>query len=128
MPGTHADHEQSLCYDKAVAQGIRTAKLPIGEYIKMSSRFVLTTNQVVEIMLKYLECRDWKEAFMEVIPQRKQPKLKPTQEETQGCGGGDEKARGVEEIVEGAASMPGVEGVEEAASTPQPETSSKAKR
>lgn len=98
----------------------------------MSSRFVLTTNQVVEIMLKYLECRDWKEAFMEVIPQRKQPKLKPTQEKTQGCGGGDEKARGVGEIVKDAASVLGgsgeVEGAEETACTPQPETSPKAGR
>lgn len=99
----------------------------------MSSRFVLTTNQVVEIMLKYLECRDWKEAFMEVIPQRKQPKLKPTQEKTQSCGGGDEKVSETEEIVEGAASVlggsgGGVEGAEEAARTPQPETSPKAGR
>ena len=42
----------------------------------MSSRFVLTTNQVVEIMLKWLGCRDWKEAFLKVIPQRKQPKAR----------------------------------------------------
>ncbi|KAH8151739.1 uncharacterized protein LAJ45_04361 [Morchella importuna] len=68
---------KSLCYNKATAQNIRTAKLPIGDYIKMSSRFVLTTNQVVEIMLKYLECRDWKQAFIAVIPPRKQPVVKP---------------------------------------------------
>lgn len=43
----------------------------------MSSRFVLTTNQVVEIMLKYLDCRDWKQAFIAVIPPRKQPVVKP---------------------------------------------------
>lgn len=84
--------KKSLCYNKATAQGIRTAKLPIGDYIKMSSRFVLTTNQVVEIMLKYLECRDWKQAFIAVIPPRKQPVVKPA-----GAG-----AAGAETAKEGA--------------------------
>ncbi|CAN4126997.1 unnamed protein product [Withania somnifera] len=52
-------------------QGIQTAKLPIGTYLKMSSSQVLTVNQVVEILLKYLETGDWKTSFFEVIPQRK---------------------------------------------------------
>lgn len=78
----------------------------------MSSRFVLTTNQVVEIMLKYLECRDWKEAFMEVIPQRKQPTVKPLQQEEEGQNGEGKggKTQGVGESAEGAASAKGAEG------------------
>ncbi|KAJ3003652.1 UNVERIFIED_CONTAM: tRNA methyltransferase 10 [Siphonaria sp. JEL0065] len=62
---------KNLCLNRAEAAGLKTAQLPIGEYIKMSSRKVLTVNQVLEIMAKYLETKDWKAAFLHVIPQRK---------------------------------------------------------
>ncbi|XP_059307078.1 tRNA (guanine(9)-N1)-methyltransferase [Lycium ferocissimum] len=62
---------KGLTMKKAEDQGIQTAKLPIGTYLKMSSSQVLTVNQVVEILLKYLETGDWKTSFFEVIPQRK---------------------------------------------------------
>ncbi|KAL3521809.1 hypothetical protein ACH5RR_014643 [Cinchona calisaya] len=62
---------KGITLNKAKEQGIQTAKLPIGSYLKMSSSQVLTVNQVIEILLKYLETRDWKASFFEVIPQRK---------------------------------------------------------
>lgn len=62
---------KGITMKKAQEQGIQTAKLPIGNYLKMSSSQVLTVNQVVEILLKFLELRDWKTAFFQVIPQRK---------------------------------------------------------
>lgn len=62
---------KGLTMKKAEEQGIQTAKLPIGNYLKMSSSQVLTVNQVVEILLKFLETKDWKESFFHVIPQRK---------------------------------------------------------
>lgn len=65
------NRHKSLCFNKATEQGLKTAKLPIGEYIKMTGRITLTTNQVVEIMLKWLETRDWKEAFLKAVPMRK---------------------------------------------------------
>lgn len=80
---------QNLCKNKADEQGIKTARLPIGDYLKISARKVLTVNHgkymsykkgrkkiintliVVEIMIKWLDCRNWEQAFLEVIPERK---------------------------------------------------------
>lgn len=44
--------------------------------MEMQSRKVLATNHVNEIMVKWLECGDWGEAFMKVIPKRKGGQLK----------------------------------------------------
>ncbi|KAJ1428640.1 tRNA methyltransferase TRM10-type domain [Sesbania bispinosa] len=60
---------------KAQEQGIQTAKLPIASFMKMSSSQVLTVNQVVEILLKFLETRDWKTSFFAVILKGKDFKL-----------------------------------------------------
>ncbi|KAL4336252.1 hypothetical protein GQ457_07G027840 [Hibiscus cannabinus] len=62
---------KGITMKKAEEQGIHTAKLPIGDYMKMSSSQVLTVNQVIEILLKFLETKDWKASFFQVIPQRK---------------------------------------------------------
>lgn len=62
---------KGITLKKAEEQGIQTAKLPIGNFMKMSSSQVLTVNQVVEILLKFLETRDWRTSFFAVIPQRK---------------------------------------------------------
>lgn len=70
------NRHKAICYKQATERGIKTAKLPIGEYIQMASRSVLATNHVMEIMLRWLETGDWGEAFMQVIPQRKGGKLK----------------------------------------------------
>lgn|SRR5437773_9651260 len=46
----------------------------------MASRHVLTVNQVLEIMLKWLESGDWELAFMQVIPKRKFPEAQDVKE------------------------------------------------
>lgn len=46
------NRHKGICYKKAMDQNMKTAKLPIGDYMKMTSRFVLATNHVVEIMLR----------------------------------------------------------------------------
>ena len=70
------NRHKGICYKRACERGIQTAKLPIGEYMTMQSRTVLTVNQVMEIMLKWLETGDWGEAFLRVIPKRKEAKLR----------------------------------------------------
>lgn len=70
------NREKNLCQKRAVDKGVRTAKLPIGEYMQMASRQVLATNHVVEIMSKWLDTGDWGKAFSEVIPKRKGGRLK----------------------------------------------------
>lgn len=71
------NHHKGLCYNLAVAKGLCHAQLPIGEYFKMTTRTVMTVNQVYEIIMYYLESKDWRDAFMKVMPQRKiTPKVK----------------------------------------------------
>jgi tRNA (guanine9-N1)-methyltransferase len=62
---------KGICFEAARKAGIPTARLPIGDFISMRSRQVLTTNHVVEIMVKYMETQNWAQSFLEVIPMRK---------------------------------------------------------
>lgn len=70
------NRHKGLCYKVARERKVRTAKLPIGEYMVLLDRHVLATNHVMEIMLRYLELGDWGAAFMKVIPTRKGGHLK----------------------------------------------------
>lgn len=55
-----------------MASDIRTARLPIGTYLaSLKTRKVLTVNQTFEILLKWVETRDWEQALESVIPKRK---------------------------------------------------------
>ncbi|KAI4862317.1 guanine-1-methyltransferase-domain-containing protein [Hypoxylon rubiginosum] len=74
------NREKGLCYKIARQKNVRTAKLPIGDFMVMQSRHVLTTNHVMEIMLRWLETGDWGAAFVKVIPTRKGGKLKGDEE------------------------------------------------
>ena len=70
------NRHKGVGYKRAMDKGIKTAKLPIGDYMQMTSRFVLATNHVAEIMLRWLELGDWGKAFLQVIPKRKRGTLK----------------------------------------------------
>ncbi|XP_050213334.1 tRNA (guanine(9)-N1)-methyltransferase [Mercurialis annua] len=92
---------KGITMKKAQEQGIQTAKLPIGNYLKMSSSQVLTVNQVIEILLKFLETKDWKASFFQVIPQRKRFETGTAEhQEVDGeeCGGKDEPLEEKEQV------------------------------
>ncbi|KAJ3514246.1 hypothetical protein NLJ89_g2485 [Agrocybe chaxingu] len=72
--GGIVDHNRhkNLCLNKAKESGIRTARLPIGLYLSsLPTRKVLTVNQVFEILVKWVETKDWEQAFNSIIPKRK---------------------------------------------------------
>ncbi|KAL1700821.1 guanine-1-methyltransferase-domain-containing protein [Schizophyllum commune] len=84
--GGICDHNRykNLCLNKAKETGIRTARLPIGRYLAhMPTRKVLTVNQVVEIMCKWVETRDWEQALLAVMPKRK---FNPNGRQQKGSG------------------------------------------
>jgi len=85
------NRHKGLCNKRALNRGIKTAKLPIGEFLQMKSRQVLVTNHVLEIMLRWLEFDDWGKAFMEVLPKRKGGMLKNSGDD------GDAEERGTPE-------------------------------
>lgn len=72
------NRHKGICYKRAMERGMKTAKLPIGDYMQMTSRFVLATNHVAEIMLRWLELGDWGKAILDVVPRRKGGVLKDT--------------------------------------------------
>lgn len=91
------NRHKGLCYKRAVSRGIKTAKLPIGEFLHMKSRQVLVTNHVLEIMLRWLEFDDWGKAFIEVLPKRKGGVLKSeAEQEEEDCvrQGGEDGTEG----------------------------------
>ena len=90
------NRHKGLCFNKAEAQGIATARLPLGEHIKLASSSVMCTNHVVEIMLKWLELRDWEAAFKAVIPTRKRKERGETPGVSGGAVGGGSEVGGDE--------------------------------
>lgn len=82
------NRHKGICYKRAMERGMRTAKLPIGDYMQMASRFVLATNHVSEIMVRWLELGDWGEAFERVVPKRKGGVLKSKIGDISGADGG----------------------------------------
>lgn len=77
------NRHKGICFKRAMDRGFKTAKLPIGDYMQMATRFVLATNHVSEIMIRWLELGDWGEAFSTVMPKRKGGILKSKLGETE---------------------------------------------
>ncbi|KAL3688038.1 hypothetical protein R1sor_014347 [Riccia sorocarpa] len=66
------NRHKSITLKKAEEQGIATAKIPVGDHLKMRGSQVLTVNQVMELMLGFQSHKDWKRALKEVVPLRRQ--------------------------------------------------------
>ncbi|KAF7252405.1 hypothetical protein EYD10_01891, partial [Varanus komodoensis] len=79
------NHHKGITYQRAQEQGISHAQLPLGIFVKMNSRKVLAVNHVFEIILAYLEKKDWEEAFFTVLPQRKGAKPLNETTDTSTC-------------------------------------------
>jgi len=77
--GGIVDHNRlkGITLKKAQDQGIATAQLPIGKFMAMSTRKVLTVNHVFEILVKYAQTNSWEQAFQSVIPKRKKGEVLP---------------------------------------------------
>ncbi|KAK6170043.1 hypothetical protein SNE40_018530 [Patella caerulea] len=73
------NHHKGFCHNLAEEKGLQHAQLPIGEYIDMKARKVLTINHVFEILLRYTESQSWEKAFFSVLPQRKGAMVKNSQ-------------------------------------------------
>jgi len=72
---------KKAAYNRALELGVATAKLPLDEHLQsMPSTRVLTCNHVFELLLKYREHgNDWGKAMQDVLPSRKEAKLKKQQ-------------------------------------------------
>jgi tRNA (guanine9-N1)-methyltransferase len=71
--GGIVDHNRHkmLTYNKASAQNIRTAKLPLAQHVQLQRSSVLTVNHMIALILKFSETQDWKISINEAIPSRK---------------------------------------------------------
>lgn len=71
--GGLVDHNlhKGICHQRATEAGIKTARLPIDEYVEMKTRKVLTIDHVFQILARVTEGKSWKEAFLTIIPERK---------------------------------------------------------
>ncbi|THH31923.1 hypothetical protein EUX98_g2293 [Antrodiella citrinella] len=95
--GGICDHNRykNLCLKKSEDTNIRSARLPISTYLaELKTRKVLTVNQTFEILLKWVETRDWEQALQAVVPKRK----------FEDKGGGHD-AEGESKVVFGAAEV-----------------------
>ncbi len=59
-----------------MGNGVAHARLPIDEYVQMKTRKVLTIDHVFQILSSVSEGKDWAEAFLGTLPDRKGAKQK----------------------------------------------------
>jgi len=65
------NRHKMLCANEAKKYNVRTARLPINQYIDDTQYLILTTNQCFQILASYSQCKNWKTAVEKAIPTRK---------------------------------------------------------
>ena len=65
----------------AVEKGVAHARLPIDEFVKLKTRKVLTIDHVFSILAAVTSGKNWRDAFLSVLPDRKGVESKEAQEE-----------------------------------------------
>lgn len=89
--GCLLDHNQHKGVTKAFAEkhNIRMERLPIGEYVQMEGRKVLTINHCAQILIRVANGDDWAKALVDTIPARKNPQaVAPPAQPEEAPGGG----------------------------------------
>lgn len=76
--GGLVDHnsKKGLCHQLAEKEGVQHARLPLGEYVEMNRRKVLSILHVFEIVGGVAQNKPWSEVIMEVLPPRTEARLK----------------------------------------------------
>ncbi|XP_015606793.1 tRNA methyltransferase 10 homolog A [Cephus cinctus] len=71
--GGLVDHNRykGFCHRLAQEAGVRHGQLPLNKFLHMKARKVLTIDHVFEILLRVTEGKSWQEAFLQVLPERK---------------------------------------------------------
>ncbi|KAL6266941.1 hypothetical protein P5V15_000026 [Pogonomyrmex californicus] len=71
--GGLVDHNahKGMCHKLAIEAGVRHGRLPLDKFLQMKARKVLTIDHVFEILLRISEGNTWQEAFLKVLPERK---------------------------------------------------------
>ncbi|KAL8616968.1 hypothetical protein ACOMHN_041886 [Nucella lapillus] len=83
------NHHKGLCHRLAEERGLAHAQLPIGQFLQLKSRKVLTINHVFEILLRFTESKNWQTSLLTVLPQRKGVCVKTDPEKNDPDGGQD---------------------------------------
>lgn len=81
----HNSHK-GLCLKKAMDQGISHGRLPIDSFLKLKTRKVLTVNHVFQILVAVCNGSSWKDAFVQIIPSRKQVGATETEPKAKDIG------------------------------------------
>ncbi|KAH9260065.1 hypothetical protein BASA81_001837 [Batrachochytrium salamandrivorans] len=65
------NRHKGLCHKRAEELGLATGRFSLHKHHPNSGARVLTTNHCVDILLEFLSCKQWPQAFQKCIPVRK---------------------------------------------------------